>query len=82
LRDPLEWWVKTEVDMALTVENAHASPEPEHYWELVQKFPLRPLRSDQDLDRAVEVIDSLIIRGWLKGVGSQFHVRGGGLKGV
>jgi HTH-type transcriptional regulator/antitoxin HigA len=28
--------------------------------ELVRQFPLRPLRSSEDLDAAVEVIDSLI----------------------
>jgi HTH-type transcriptional regulator/antitoxin HigA len=30
------------------------------------KFPLRPLRTDTDLDRAVEMIDSLISRGDLE----------------
>ncbi len=30
------------------------------YLELVRRFPLRPLRTDADLDAAVAVIDSLI----------------------
>ena len=32
----------------------------DRYLELVRQFPLRPLRSDADLDAAVAVIDSLI----------------------
>ena len=32
------------------------------YLELVRSFPLRPLRSDQDLERAIVVINSLIDR--------------------
>lgn len=32
------------------------------YLELVRRFPLRPLRTDADLDAAVEVIDALIDR--------------------
>jgi HTH-type transcriptional regulator / antitoxin HigA len=35
---------------------------PDRYLELVRRFPLRPLRSDEELDRAVAVIDSLIDR--------------------
>jgi HTH-type transcriptional regulator/antitoxin HigA len=34
----------------------------DRYLELVRRFPLRPLRSDADLDAAVAVIDSLIDR--------------------
>jgi HTH-type transcriptional regulator / antitoxin HigA len=30
------------------------------------KFPLRPLRTDEELDRAIEIIESLIIRGDLE----------------
>ena len=47
--------------MSLVTENAQA--ESDHYFGLVQKFPLRPIRSDEELSRAIEVIDSLIIRG-------------------
>jgi HTH-type transcriptional regulator/antitoxin HigA len=32
------------------------------YLELVRAFPLRPLRDDADLDRAITVIDSLLDR--------------------
>jgi len=32
----------------------------DRYLELVRQFPLRPLRTDADLDHAVDVIDSLI----------------------
>jgi len=32
----------------------------DRYLELVRRFPLRPLRSDADLDAAVAVVDSLI----------------------
>jgi HTH-type transcriptional regulator / antitoxin HigA len=32
----------------------------DRYLELVRRFPLRPLRSDADLDAAVAVIDSLV----------------------
>jgi HTH-type transcriptional regulator / antitoxin HigA len=34
----------------------------DHYLELVRAFPLRPIRSDAELDRAIAVIDSLVIR--------------------
>jgi HTH-type transcriptional regulator / antitoxin HigA len=32
------------------------------YLELVLQFPLRPLRSDTDLDKAVQMVDSLLDR--------------------
>jgi HTH-type transcriptional regulator/antitoxin HigA len=32
----------------------------DRYLDLIQRFPLRPLRSDADLDAAIAVIDSLI----------------------
>jgi HTH-type transcriptional regulator/antitoxin HigA len=32
----------------------------DRYLQLVRRFPLRPLRTDDDLDAAVDVIDSLI----------------------
>jgi HTH-type transcriptional regulator/antitoxin HigA len=34
----------------------------DHYFELVQQFPLRPLRSDEELDEAVRVVDALVGR--------------------
>lgn len=45
------------------IRTAHAGPERDHYLELIQKFPLCPLRSDAELREAVAVIDSLIVRG-------------------
>jgi HTH-type transcriptional regulator/antitoxin HigA len=44
--------------MALSTEG-----DRDRYLELVQKFRLRPLRSDRQLAQAVKTIDSLIIRG-------------------
>jgi HTH-type transcriptional regulator / antitoxin HigA len=32
----------------------------DRYFELVRRFPLRPIRSDEELDRAIAVIDSLL----------------------
>jgi HTH-type transcriptional regulator/antitoxin HigA len=32
----------------------------DRYFELVRRFPLRPIRSDDELDRAIAVIDSLL----------------------
>jgi HTH-type transcriptional regulator/antitoxin HigA len=32
------------------------------YLELVRRFPLRPIRSDKELDRASEMIDALLVR--------------------
>jgi HTH-type transcriptional regulator / antitoxin HigA len=49
--------------MALMTETAHAGPERDHYLDLVRRFPLRPIRSDEGLAQAIAVIDSLIIRG-------------------
>jgi HTH-type transcriptional regulator / antitoxin HigA len=34
----------------------------DRYLELVLQFPLRPLRSDEDLDKAVGMVDSLLDR--------------------
>jgi HTH-type transcriptional regulator/antitoxin HigA len=45
-----------------SIQNAHAGPERDHYFELIKKFPLCPLRSDEELDEAIAVIDSLIVR--------------------
>jgi HTH-type transcriptional regulator/antitoxin HigA len=51
--------------MALVTRNLHAEAERDRYFELVQQFPLRPIRSDDELLRAIEVINSLIGRGGL-----------------
>jgi HTH-type transcriptional regulator / antitoxin HigA len=34
----------------------------DRYLELVKQFPLRPIRSDRELDKAVNAIDSLLSR--------------------
>jgi HTH-type transcriptional regulator/antitoxin HigA len=34
----------------------------DRYFELVRQFPLRPIRSEAELDRAIELIDSLVDR--------------------
>jgi HTH-type transcriptional regulator/antitoxin HigA len=52
--------------MARRTENAQAGRERDPYLELVLKFPLRPLRTDKELDGAIQMIDSLIIRGDLE----------------
>jgi HTH-type transcriptional regulator / antitoxin HigA len=49
--------------MALATKKAQARPDRDHYLELIQKFPLRPIRSDKELAQAIKVVDSLIIRG-------------------
>jgi HTH-type transcriptional regulator/antitoxin HigA len=36
--------------------------QEDRYLELVRRFPLRPLRSDADLDAAVAVVDELLDR--------------------
>ena len=38
----------------------------DRYLELILRFPLRPLRSDEELDAAVAVIDALLSRPSLK----------------
>ena len=40
----------------------HGAPVADDYLELVKRFPLRPLRSDRELDRAVEIHRELIGR--------------------
>ena len=47
-------------------KNVRVRSGQDSYAELVSKFPLRPLRADDELDRAIEMIDSLIIRGDLE----------------
>jgi HTH-type transcriptional regulator/antitoxin HigA len=34
----------------------------DRYFDLVLQFPLRPVRSDEELDRAVRMVDSLLDR--------------------
>jgi HTH-type transcriptional regulator / antitoxin HigA len=49
--------------MATATKNARKRSDRSHYFELIQQFPLRPLRSEKELSEAIKVIDSLIIRG-------------------
>jgi HTH-type transcriptional regulator/antitoxin HigA len=49
--------------MAMRTASSQAGAEQEAYLKLVLKFPLRPLRTGKELDRAIKMIDSLIIRG-------------------
>jgi HTH-type transcriptional regulator/antitoxin HigA len=46
----------------LNPDNAHGSAVGDRYLELIRRFPLRPIRSEEELDRAIAVIDSLIDR--------------------
>ena len=39
----------------------------DRYFVLIQELPLRPLRSDRELDRAIAMIDRLLARGGLAG---------------
>ncbi len=45
--------------MATEIHQAEASPAGDLYFDLVRAFPLRPLRSAEDHDRAVATIDAL-----------------------
>src|SRR5437870_6402521 len=40
--------------------------KPDRYLELVRRFPLRPIRSDKELDQATRVLDSLLDRASLE----------------
>ncbi len=46
---------------ASTIRSLYGKTE-DQYLELLRGFPLRPLRSDADLDAAIAMIDSLIDR--------------------
>jgi HTH-type transcriptional regulator/antitoxin HigA len=35
---------------------------PDAYLELIRRFPLRPIRSEEELDRAIEIVDDLTDR--------------------
>src|SRR4051794_36379992 len=45
---------------APNVGDARGPAANDVYLELVRKFPLRPIRNDKDLDRAIAIIDALI----------------------
>jgi HTH-type transcriptional regulator/antitoxin HigA len=54
---------REEMTMATRTKKGQA---PDLYLELVRRLPLRPIRSDEELDRAIRTIDSLIDRERLK----------------
>jgi HTH-type transcriptional regulator / antitoxin HigA len=45
--------------MAIEASSAATTPAEDRYFSLVRKFPLRPIRSGQEHDRAIAVVDSL-----------------------
>ena len=45
----------------MSTVNSHKAVK-DLYFDLVRRFPLRPIRSDEDLDEAVRVVDSLLDR--------------------
>ncbi len=61
-----------------TMPAAADRDEAKRYLKLVRRFPLRPLRSDADLEAATTVLDDLLDRGQLDGPeGDYLHVLGG-----
>lgn len=52
--------------MALATEEIRVGPEWDQHLELVRRFPLRPLLSDEEPARAIEFVDSPSIRGDLE----------------
>ena len=46
----------------MTKTHAASRPHSDRYFDLVHKFPLRPIRTDAEVDQAVAMIDSLIDR--------------------
>jgi HTH-type transcriptional regulator / antitoxin HigA len=51
--------------MGTKTERKPAGPGGDRYLALVRELPLRPLRSEKELDRAIAMIDSLLDRGGL-----------------
>jgi len=49
-------------DMATKNLRKNAKDSSDRYFELVRQFPLRPIRSDAELDRAIALLDSLVDR--------------------
>ena len=48
-------------NVAKTMRSLYGKTE-DRYLELIRRFPLRPLRTDSDLDAAIAAIDSLVDR--------------------
>jgi HTH-type transcriptional regulator/antitoxin HigA len=47
---------------AKTGGSARSATAGDRYFKLVRRFPLRPIRSDEELDRAIAVINALLDR--------------------
>lgn len=45
------------------MKTARKTREPDTYFSLVRKFPLKPLRSEAEYDEAVAVMEKLAVRG-------------------
>jgi HTH-type transcriptional regulator / antitoxin HigA len=52
----------TEMAKNRTSDTARSPNVGDRYFELIKRFPLRLIRSDAELDRAIAVVDSLIDR--------------------
>jgi HTH-type transcriptional regulator/antitoxin HigA len=50
-----------------TTEVPPSDRTSDRYFDLIQELPLRPLRSDTELDRAISMIDRLLTRDRLEG---------------
>jgi len=48
------------------INRDHAATGSDHYFELIRRFPLRRLQTDEELTTAIAMIDSLISRGDLE----------------
>jgi HTH-type transcriptional regulator / antitoxin HigA len=46
-----------------TLDRPQPGADNRRYLTLVRKLPLRPIRSEGELDRAIAMVDSLIVRG-------------------
>src|SRR5207244_6745648 len=57
----MEKRLSMRVKRASTIRAVYGKTE-DRYLDLVRRFPLRPLRTDADLDAAVAVVDALIDR--------------------
>src|SRR4051794_20817500 len=52
--------VHKEGPLTTELDSPRTNPDSSRYFELVRDLPLRPIRSDEELDRAVAVIDALL----------------------
>jgi HTH-type transcriptional regulator / antitoxin HigA len=54
--------MRVEVSMSFTIDKVLSDVQLDHYFKLVLDFPLRPIRTDQELMQAIAVINTLITR--------------------